>query len=93
MRQSQLRIRARLNLCYGKTDQRGDCVYRAGLLGGNCMPTATQEAVGSSREERIQRAIALLNEALHIIDELEDCTVIGARLQDIIDRLAEERDD
>lgn len=43
-----------------------------------------------SREDRIQRMIALLDEALQIIDELGDPPT-GARLQSIIDELKHKR--
>jgi hypothetical protein len=60
------------------------------LLGGFPMPAASKEADGSSRHQRIARAILLLDEALQIIDDLEDLPELGARLHGLIDELKNE---
>ena len=54
------------------------------------MPAASPEADGSLRQQRIQRSILLLEEALQIIDELEDFPEIGARLHGLVESLKDE---
>lgn len=51
------------------------------------MPAATQGADDSSRDERLQRAITLLSQALSLIDQLEEYPELGARLQGLIEDL------
>lgn len=53
------------------------------------MPAANPQAHGLSRDERTNRAVALLDEALQIIDGLGDCPELGARLQSIVEALRE----
>ena len=59
------------------------------LLGGYFMAAAGQDADRSSGEERVDRALALLGEALQIIDELGDAPDLAARLDEVIERLKE----
>ena len=59
------------------------------LLGGNSMPAANQGADHPSGDERHERALALLVEALRILDTDDDVPELGARLQGIIDDLNE----
>lgn len=61
------------------------------LLGGFGMAGATQESEGSSGEPGVGRALALLTEALQIVDSLGVYADVGARLQDIIEVLEEPR--
>ena len=53
------------------------------------MQVAIQKADGSSGEERA-RALLLLREALAIIDSLREYPEVGARLNDVIESLADE---
>lgn len=68
----------------------GDRYDSVVLLGGLRMHAASQEADGPSRDERIQRALALLNEALQIIDDLEEFPAVGARLCSVVEALNDE---
>ena len=54
------------------------------------MAAASTQAEGSSRRERIERAILLLEQALQIIDGLQDAHEVGARLHGIIESLKHE---
>lgn len=56
---------------------------------GSGMSAAEKQAEHLPREERLKNALVLLQQALNVVDELEDCAVIGARLQGIIDELAD----
>lgn len=51
---------------------------------------ATLGGDGPSRDDRLERAIALLDEALGILDELDDYPEIGARLHGLIEDLRKE---
>lgn len=51
------------------------------------MPATTREADGSSRQTRVLRAVALMEEALQIIDDLEDYPEVGARLHGLVESL------
>lgn len=61
------------------------------LLGGTGMTAAAQEPDGSTGGVSVERALALLEEALQILDALGDCPEVGARLQHIIEALEERR--
>ncbi len=65
---------------------------RVVLLGDSTMPAASEEADRSSGEPTADRALALLAEALQIIDALGSCPDIGARLHEIIEALEERRE-
>lgn len=54
------------------------------------MSTAAKMAADPSREMRLERALILLNEALHIIDDVGNRPEVGARLQHVIDSLSGE---
>ena len=54
------------------------------------MQASTQEAGQSPHYPRLDRAIALLSEALNIIDEIAERPDIGARLQHVLDELRDE---
>jgi hypothetical protein len=51
---------------------------------------STQEAGRSPHYTRLDRAIALLSEALTIIDDIAERPDIGARLQHVLDELRDE---
>ena len=59
------------------------------LLGGIEMSagSAVQETDGTSASPSLERALALLTEALEIVDALELSPEIGARLQEVITSL------
>lgn len=57
------------------------------LLGGFRMPAAIEDA--GPGDDRVRQALASLQQALQIVDSLEDCHVIGARLQEVIELLEE----
>ena len=62
------------------------------LLGGNRMSgSAAPETDGSSDDRGAQRALALLSEALGILDAHEYPPEIGARLQEVISALEAEK--
>ena len=50
------------------------------------MAAASQDA-GRPNGERVDRALALLGEALKIIDELGDAPDLGALLDEVVERL------
>ncbi len=54
------------------------------------MPAASQRAESGSHGDRLFQAIALLKQALEILDALDERTAAGARLQDLIDQLADD---
>jgi hypothetical protein len=54
------------------------------------MQASMQEAGPVPRCTRLDRAIALLNEALNLIDEIAERPDIGARLQHVLDELRDE---
>jgi len=56
------------------------------------MPAPNMEADGSSRDEKLQRAISLLETALALLDELGDHPEAGARLSGIIEALKDDGD-
>lgn len=68
----------------------GDGVGNVVLLGGIRMPATSEEADGSSRQEGTERAIALLEEALQIMDDLGEFPELGARLHGLIEALRDE---
>lgn len=61
------------------------------LLGGVGMAAANQESGDSHGETNVARALALLAQALHILDEIGSRPDLGARLQDVIESLEEHR--
>jgi hypothetical protein len=60
------------------------------LLGGFHMRTSGK-ADGRSHEELMQRSIALLEEALQLLDDLGDYPELGARLSGVIEILQDDR--
>lgn len=56
-------------------------------LGGTIVPAAYQGSADSSRDDKLKRSIALLEEALELIDELKDHPEAGARLSALIEEL------
>ena len=48
---------------------------------------ATEGGDGQSRDDRLEHAIALLDQALGMIDELDEHPEIGARLHGLIEDL------
>ena len=54
------------------------------------MPASMQDVDRLPRNLQVGRAMTLLNEALDIVDNLEDRPDIGARLQHVIECLREE---
>ena len=65
----------------------GPIAAGAVLLGGFRMAAATQGA--GLGDDRVRQALASLQDALQIVDSLEDCHVVGARLQEAIESLEE----
>lgn len=57
------------------------------LLGGTIVPAAYQGPADSSRDEKLKRSIALLEQALALLDELKDHPEAGARLSALIEEL------
>jgi hypothetical protein len=55
------------------------------------MPAASQGADDSSEDFTVDRALALLEQALEIVDRWGDCPAIGARLQQVVDEVEERR--
>ena len=55
------------------------------------MPAASQGADDSPEDSTVDRALALLEQALDIIDRWGDCPAIGARLQQVVDEVEERR--
>ena len=53
------------------------------------MPAASPGADGSPEDRTVERALALLEQALQIVDHWGDCPAIGARLQQVVDELEE----
>ena len=53
------------------------------------MSAAHQDAIRSSRDDQIDRALSLMGEALNILDELGDVAELAARLDEIAERLKE----
>jgi hypothetical protein len=51
------------------------------------MPAVRPGADGASRKERIARAIEHLNAALRIVDDLDETSLAGAKLQEALDAL------
>lgn len=56
------------------------------------MPPDQSGTSDSSGAGSLDRAIALLQEALEAIDALDDATHLGARVQEILDELSDRRD-
>ena len=52
---------------------------------------ASPNAGGPQEDRTVERARLLLEDALQIIDEWDDCPDIGARLQHVIDCVDERR--
>jgi hypothetical protein len=52
---------------------------------------ASPNAGGPQENRTVERALLLLEDALQIIDEWDDCPDIGARLQHVIDCVDERR--
>ena len=52
---------------------------------------ASPNASDPQENRTVERALLLLEEALHIVDEWGDCPDIGARLQHVIDCVEERR--
>ena len=57
------------------------------LPGGTIVPAAFHGSADSLRDEKLKRSIALLEEALELIDELKDHPEAGARLSALIEEL------
>ena len=55
------------------------------------MPAASQGADDSSEDLTVDRALALLEQALQIVDRWGDCPAIGARLQQVVDEVEDRR--
>jgi hypothetical protein len=53
------------------------------------MSAAHQDAIRSSRDDQVDRALSLMGEALNILDELGDVAELAARLDEIAERLKE----
>jgi hypothetical protein len=53
------------------------------------MSAAHQDAIRSSRDDQIDRALSLMGEVLNILDELGDVAELAARLDEIAERLKE----
>lgn len=51
------------------------------------MSASDEEADGSSRVIKLRRAISLLEEALQVVDDLQDYPEVGARLAGLIESL------
>ena len=62
------------------------------LLGGTIVPAAYQGPADSSRDEKLKRTLALLEEALVWLDELKDHPEAGARLSALIEDLKAKSD-
>ena len=62
---------------------------RVVLLGGFLMSAARQDAIHSSREDQVDRALSLMGEALNLLDDLGDVAELAARLDEIVERLKE----
>jgi hypothetical protein len=56
------------------------------------MPAVTEEG-SSSRDAQLARTIELLDQGLHLVDDLKDYPDLGARLADIIEALKGEQGD
>lgn len=54
------------------------------------MRTSGPQADSPFREERLRRSIALLQEALELLDELADYPELGARLSGVIEILQDD---
>ena len=52
---------------------------------------ANPNAAGPHQDRPVERVLLLLNDALQIIDDWDDCPDIGARLQHVIDCVDERR--
>jgi hypothetical protein len=53
------------------------------------MPAASQGADDSSEDFTVDRVLELLEQALEIVDRWGDCPAIGARLQQVVDEVAD----
>lgn len=49
------------------------------------MPAASNDAEGASREQRLERLLGLLQEALGIADSLGDAPLVCAKVQETIE--------
>lgn len=53
------------------------------------MSAVHQDAIRSSREDQVDRALSLMGEALNILDDLSDVPELAARLDEVVERLKE----
>jgi hypothetical protein len=82
------------NFLLSKSEPRGRGVASVFLLGDFEMSAALSADAGgeqASPRENIGRALALLQEALDLVDAIGVPSEIGARLQEVIDALDEHR--